>query len=112
MSEVASKRTSAWAAASHSFTSFAAIWLAHDSDSLPAFAGGGARATYFVDVRRLGIGDPSQASRGDSGDAVGDAVVVAELFGTVGEEADESPVDVAEAEEAEVIGVDGTSHRG
>jgi hypothetical protein len=39
-------------------------------------------------------------------------VAGAEFFGTVGEEADESPVDVAEAEEAEVVGVDATSHRG
>jgi hypothetical protein len=35
-----------------------------------------------------------------------------EFFGAVGQEADESPVDVAESEEAEVIGVDATSHRG
>ena len=76
----------------------------------------------FADVRQLRIrlqdslgiqtirgGDPAKASGGDAGDAVGDAVAGAEFLGAVGEEADESPVDVAEAEEAEVVGVDATS---
>ena len=76
----------------------------------------------FADVRQLRIrlqdslgiqtirgGDPAKASGGDAGDAVGDAVAGAEFFGAVFEEADESPVNVAEAEEAEVVGVDATS---
>jgi hypothetical protein len=36
-------------------------------------------------------------------------VASAEFFGAVFEEADQSPVDVAEAEEAEVVGADATS---
>jgi hypothetical protein len=53
------------------------------------------------------IGDPAAASRGDSGDAVGDAVAIAEFLRAVCEQADERSVDVAEAEEAEVVGADG-----
>jgi hypothetical protein len=60
-------------------------------------------------IQAVGIGDPAQPSGGDSGDAVGDAVASAEFFGAVFEEADESAVDVAEAEEAEVVGADATS---
>jgi hypothetical protein len=66
----------------------------------------------FLGIQTIRVGDPSQASRSDSGDAVGDAVAGAELFGAVCQEADESPVDVAEAEEAQVVGVDATSQRG
>jgi hypothetical protein len=57
------------------------------------------------------VGDPSQASRSDSGDAVCDAVARAEFFCAVFEEADQSPVDVAEAEEAEVVGRNSDSSR-
>jgi hypothetical protein len=75
------------------------------------FAGGGARATYacatyFAYVESLGIRDPAQAAGGYASDAVGDAVARAEFLCAVCEEADESPVDVAEAEEAEVVGAD------
>jgi len=53
------------------------------------------------------IGNPAQAARGDSGDAAGDAVALAEFLRAVFEEADERPVDIAEAEEAKVVGGDG-----
>jgi len=39
-------------------------------------------------------------------------VAVAEFLGAVFEETDERPVDVAEAEEAEVVGADGFLARG
>ena len=55
------------------------------------------------------VGDPAQAAGGDAGDAVGDAVAVAEFLRAVFEQADQRPVDVAEAEEAEVVKVDGKS---
>ena len=43
------------------------------------FAGGSARATQSVYIDALRVGDPAQASGGDSGDAEGDAVAVAEF---------------------------------
>ena len=52
------------------------------------FAGGGARATYFVWVQALGVGNPSQTARGDAGDAVSDPVAVAQFLGAVFEETD------------------------
>jgi hypothetical protein len=42
-------------------------------------------ATYFDAV---GIGDPTEASGGDAGDAVGDAVAIAQLVGAVFQETD------------------------
>jgi hypothetical protein len=70
------------------------------------FAGKSARATLVrVDSGR--VGNPAQAAGGDSGDAAGDAVAIAEFLRAVFEEADERPVDIAEAEEAEVVGGDG-----
>ncbi len=97
--DVASKRTSARAAASHS-RNIIRSFNAEDAED--------AEGSERKDVRNpSGIGDPSQAARGDSGDAVGNAVVLAQFRGTVGEQADESPVDVAVAEEAEVVCRDG-----
>jgi len=58
-------------------------------------------------IESRAVGDPSQAARSDSGDAKGDAVARAEFFCAVFKEADQGPVDVAEAEEAEVVGADG-----
>ena len=75
---------------------------------LRQFAGGGARATYIW-VDSGWVGDPSQSAGGDAGDAVGDAVAVAEFLCAIFEKADQCPVDVAEAEEAEVVGADGDS---
>ena len=72
------------------------------------FAGRSARATY-IGIDSVWVGDPSQAAGGDAGDAVGNAVAVAEFLGAIFEKADEGPVDVAEAEEAEVVGADGDS---
>jgi hypothetical protein len=67
------------------------------------------RSQAALEVQTVRVGDPTQASRGDTGDAVGDPVTGAEFVGAVSEEADESPVDVAKAEEAEVVGSDATS---
>jgi hypothetical protein len=39
-------------------------------------------------IQAVGIGDPAQAARGDSGDAIRDAVASAEFFGAVFEETD------------------------
>ena len=61
------------------------------------------------DPRRLGSAIHPRRREATAGDAVGDAVAVAEFFGAVFEQADQSPVDVAEAEEAEVVGADATS---
>ncbi len=62
-------------------------------------------------VESIRVSNPAQAARGDSGDAVGDAVAVAEFLGAVFEETDQRPVDVAETEEAEVVGGDGVLAR-
>ena len=63
-------------------------------------------------VQAIGVGDPSQAAAGDSGDAEGDSVVVAELLFAIEQELHESAVDVAEAEEAEIVGVDASPRVG
>jgi len=52
------------------------------------------------------IGDPAQAAGSDSGDAEGDAVALTQFSCAVVEQADQSPVDVAETEEAEVVSAD------
>ena len=75
------------------------------------FAGRSARAT-FVQIDSGGVGDPAQVARGDSGDAVGDAVALAEFLRAVFEQTDERPVDVAEAEKAEVVSADRFLARG
>jgi hypothetical protein len=58
-------------------------------------------------INSVRIGDPAQAARGDAGDAECNAVSLAQFGGAVFEQADERPVDVAEAEEAEVVSLDG-----
>jgi len=68
--------------------------------------GTGARATFLDRVEASGIRDPTQAAGGDAGEAEGDAVAIAQFLGTIFEETDEGPVDVAEAEEAEIVGMD------
>jgi hypothetical protein len=60
----------------------------------------------MFNVKTIRVGDPTQGAGGDSGDAVMDAVAISELGGAIGEQTDECPVDVAEAEEAEVEGAD------
>jgi hypothetical protein len=74
--------------------------------SFRLFGGRGARAACFDWVEAVGIRDPAQAAGGDAGEAEGDAVAIAQFLGTIFEEADQGPVDVAEAEEAEVVGAD------
>jgi hypothetical protein len=59
-------------------------------------------------IQTIRVGDPAEAAGGDAGEAVGDSVAIAEFLGAVFEEADEGPVDVAEAEEAEIVGADGS----
>jgi hypothetical protein len=57
----------------------------------------------------LGVGDPAERTAGDAGDAKCDVVLFAE-FGFAGvEQFGECAVDVAEAEEAEVVGADESS---
>jgi len=51
----------------------------------------------------MGISQPSEAAGGDSCDSVRDSVAVSEFFGAVRKQADERAVDVAVAEEAEVV---------
>ena len=51
------------------------------------------------------VGSPSQGAGCDSGNAEGDAVAFAEFKFAVEEELRERAVDVAEAEEAEVVGL-------
>jgi hypothetical protein len=58
-------------------------------------------------IQTVRVGDPTQPAGGDAGEAVGDAVAIPQLLDAVFEEADKSPVDVAEAEEAEIVGTDG-----
>jgi hypothetical protein len=64
-------------------------------------------ATQSSQVEAVRIGEPAQASRGDAGNAEGDAVAVAEFGFEVCEQAGQRPVDVTEAEEAEIVGADG-----
>lgn len=56
-------------------------------------------------IQAGGSGDPSEAAGGDSGDAEGNFVVGAEFLFAVEEELDECAVDVSEAKEAEVVGM-------
>jgi hypothetical protein len=63
-------------------------------------------------VQAVCVSDPAQAAGGDSGDAVRNAVAVAKFLGAVFEEADQRPVDVAEAEEAQVVSTDGDPRSG
>ena len=58
------------------------------------------------------IGDPSQAAAGDSGDAKGNSVAFADFSFTIEQELQERAVDVAEAEEAEVVGVNASPRGG
>jgi len=62
-------------------------------------------------VQTVRVGDPAQAAGCDASETVGDAVAIAEFLGAVFEEADQGPTDVAEAEEAEVVGVNSGSPR-
>jgi hypothetical protein len=57
-------------------------------------------------IQTIRVGDPAQAAGCEAGEAVGDAMTIAEFLGAVLKEADKSPVDIAEAEEAEVVGTD------
>ena len=63
-------------------------------------------------IQTVRIGDPSQATGGDACDAEGYAVAVAEFRFAVGEQAGQSAIDVAEAEEAEVVDGNGFLARG
>jgi hypothetical protein len=66
------------------------------------FAQGRSAATYA-----FGVGDPPEAAGGDASDAERDLVAVAEFYSTVFEQLHECAVDIAEAEEAEVVCSDG-----
>jgi hypothetical protein len=71
----------------------------------PAFVGQEC-PTHTVWIQAIGVGNPSQAAGCDSGDVEGDSVAVAEFGLAVFEETGEGAVDIAEAEEAEVVGAD------
>ena len=58
------------------------------------------------------IGNPSTAPTGDAGDAEGNSVALAEFRFAVEEELQERAVDISEAEEAEIVGVNWQSLRG
>ena len=58
------------------------------------------------------IGDPSEATAGDSGDAKRNSVALAEFLFAVEQELQERAVDVAEAEETEVVGVNASARGG
>jgi hypothetical protein len=70
------------------------------------FAGAGAGTTFFR-INAVGVGGPAEAARGDAGDTERDPMFLAEFIGAVVEKTDERPVDVAEAEKAEIEGADG-----
>jgi hypothetical protein len=59
-----------------------------------------------MSIEAIRVGDPSQAAGCDSGDAKGDSVAGAEFGCAVAQEFDEGAVNVAEAEEAEIVGMD------
>ena len=58
-------------------------------------------------IQTIRVGDPTQAAGGDAGELEGDAVAIAQFLGAIFEKANQGPVDVAEAEEAEVVGLNG-----
>ena len=51
----------------------------------------------------IGIGDPAQSAGGNSGDAERDAVTLAQLRRAVFKQPDESPIDVAKSQKAEIV---------
>jgi hypothetical protein len=63
-------------------------------------------------IQTIRVGDPTQAAGGDAGELEGDAVAIAQFLGAIFEKANQGPVDVAEAEEAEVVGADGIPRAG
>ena len=67
---------------------------------------------YIFYIQAVGIGDPAEAPGCDSSDAEGDSVAFAEFVFTVLEQLGEGAVDVAEAEEAEVVGLNVFPRRG
>jgi hypothetical protein len=60
-------------------------------------------------IQAIGVGDPSQAAGCDSGDAEGNSVALAQFLLTVEQQPDQSPVHVAETEQAEFVGVNADS---
>ena len=64
-----------------------------------------------MSIQPFGIRDPAQSAAGDSGDAKCDVVAVAKLLFAVVQELHEGAIDVPEAEEAEVVGVNSGSPR-
>ena len=78
--------------------------MLRNSNRLPAFRGRGRLRHTSLGIKAMWICVPAQVAGGDSGDAEGDAVTIAEFGFAVGEQTDERSVDVAEAEEAEVEG--------
>jgi hypothetical protein len=74
----------------------------------PAISGQECPLHAIVRIQAVRVRDPAQAAGGDSGDAIGDVVSLAELMLAVFEQANKRTVYVAEAEEAEVVSLDGS----
>ena len=71
----------------------------------PAFVGQEC-PTHTCQIQTIRVGDPSQAAGCYSCDAEVDSVALTQILLAVLEQLQERPVDIAEAEEAEVVGMD------
>jgi hypothetical protein len=60
-----------------------------------------------MSIEAIRVGDPAQAAGGDSGDAKRNSVAGAQFGFAIAQEFDEGAVDVAEAKEAEIVGLNG-----
>jgi hypothetical protein len=78
----------------------------------PAFRGRGRPLHTGFWIKAIRISDPSQAAGCYSGDAEVDSVAVAKFGFAVTEQLREGAVDVAEAEEAEVVGANSIPPQG
>ena len=70
----------------------------------PAFIGQECPIHTCFRIQAVGVGNPSQAEGCDSGDAERNSVALAQFLFAVAQELHEGAVDIAEAEEAEVVG--------
>jgi hypothetical protein len=65
-----------------------------------------------MSIQTVGVGDPSQASGCDSGDAEINSVALAQFMLAIMQQLDQRAVDVAEAQEAEVVGMNACPRAG
>jgi hypothetical protein len=73
----------------------------------PAFVGHECPTHTSFHIEASRIGDPTQAAGGDSGDAESNSVALAKFVLAVAQQLLEGAIDVAEAEEAEVVDANG-----